>query len=284
MCRDSGKFPIWILWVFHVQGLREISNLDFMHFPFVFLLTLVQSISTHKLCFDRITNNTKAITGLILARGGSKGIPLKNIQRIDGLSLLGIALTAMQQSKIFQTIWVSTDHPLIAEEAAKYNVNVHWRLEKFAADNTTSMESVQEFVKNHPLIENLALIQCTSPFIKPQYLKYAKKRLSWSNCVFAAVRSFKLRWKHNRDSNRIHPINFNLTKRPRRQDWDGELLEAGMFYFTKKKLLQQQIFQDDKCTIVEIAQEHSMEIDKPFDLEMARFIERMKNSVLNLIN
>lgn len=125
-------------------------------------------------------------------------------------------------------------------------VNVHWRLEKYAADNTTSMESVQEFIKNHPLIENLGLIQCTSPFIKPHYLKLAKKRLPWSNCVFAAVRSFKLRWKHDRDSNRIQPINFNLTKRPRRQDWDGELLEAGMFYFTKRKLLEQQTFQDDK--------------------------------------
>lgn len=79
----------------------------------------VQSKRIHNSCFDKITNNTKAITGLILARGGSKGIPLKNIQRIDGVSLLGIALTALQQSKIFQTIWVSTDHPLIAEEAER---------------------------------------------------------------------------------------------------------------------------------------------------------------------
>lgn len=78
-----------------------------------------QCTKGHKFCFDSITNNTKAITGLILARGGSKGIPLKNIQRIDGVSLLGIALTALQQSNIFQTIWVSTDHPLIAEEAER---------------------------------------------------------------------------------------------------------------------------------------------------------------------
>lgn len=92
----------------------------FVHVKLVVLLLMsVQSKSNHKLCFDSITNNTKAITGLILARGGSKGIPLKNIQRIDGVSLLGIALTALQQSKIFQTIWVSTDHPLIAEEAER---------------------------------------------------------------------------------------------------------------------------------------------------------------------
>lgn len=93
----------------------------FVHLKLVVLLLLIsaQSIKSHKFCFDSITNNTKAITGLILARGGSKGIPLKNIQRIDGVTLLGIALTALQQSKIFQSIWVSTDHPLIAEEAER---------------------------------------------------------------------------------------------------------------------------------------------------------------------
>lgn len=59
------------------------------------------------------------MTALILARGGSKGIRLKNIQRIDKVSLLGLSLTALQEAKKFQSIWVSTDHPLIAEEAEK---------------------------------------------------------------------------------------------------------------------------------------------------------------------
>lgn len=72
-----------------------------------------------KVCYDRISNSSKAITALILARGGSKGIKLKNIQRIDGVSLLGISLTALQQVKGFDSIWVSTDHEEIADEAEK---------------------------------------------------------------------------------------------------------------------------------------------------------------------
>jgi len=87
----------------------------------IFVLTWLISSPCFGLevCSDGITNSSKAVTALILARGGSKGIKLKNIQRIDGVSLLGISLTALQQAKLFDTIWVSTDHDEIAEEAAR---------------------------------------------------------------------------------------------------------------------------------------------------------------------
>lgn len=74
--------------------------------------------SSH-VCHDEITNSSSALTALILARGGSKGIKLKNVQRIDGISLLGLSLTALQDARKFETIWVSTDHEVIADEAEK---------------------------------------------------------------------------------------------------------------------------------------------------------------------
>lgn len=91
-------------------------------FAFLFLTLLHVSLfccDESKVCYDKISNSSKAITALILARGGSKGIKLKNIQRIDGISLLGISLTALQEVKRFSSIWVSTDHEDIAEEAEK---------------------------------------------------------------------------------------------------------------------------------------------------------------------
>lgn len=107
----------------------SVSNMNFDSRKLVFLiLTLVCVTVSKKLevCYDKISNSTRAITALILARGGSKGIKLKNIQRIDGVSLLGISLTAIQEVKRFNSIWVSTDHAAIAEEAEKcklYNFN-----------------------------------------------------------------------------------------------------------------------------------------------------------------
>lgn len=57
--------------------------------------------------------------GLVLARGGSKGIPLKNLQKIGNRTLLDISLTTIKNAKIFDSIWLSTDHDLIAKEALK---------------------------------------------------------------------------------------------------------------------------------------------------------------------
>ncbi len=159
---------------------------------------------------------------------------------------MGFSLTALQEAKKFQTIWVSTDHSAIAKEAERYKVNVHWRSSESATDTATSMAAVQEFLKSHPLVTNLALVQCTSPFIKPKYLVKAIKRIKFYDCVFSVVTSFKLRWMKQKGTKRIIPLNFDIKNRPRRQDWRGELLETGMFYFTRRSLLDQQMFQNEK--------------------------------------
>lgn len=61
------------------------------------------------------------VVALILARGGSKGIPLKNLAMIGGDTLLGRTLKTILNSQIFAHVWVSTDHDRIADEAMKCN-------------------------------------------------------------------------------------------------------------------------------------------------------------------
>lgn len=56
---------------------------------------------------------------LVLARGGSKGIPLKNLATIGTDSLLGRTLKTILSSRTFADVWVSTDHDAIADEAMK---------------------------------------------------------------------------------------------------------------------------------------------------------------------
>lgn len=60
---------------------------------------------------------------LVLARGGSKGIPLKNLAKIGTDTLLGRTLKTIFNSKIFADVWVSTDSTDIASEAIKCGVN-----------------------------------------------------------------------------------------------------------------------------------------------------------------
>ncbi|XP_055676721.1 N-acylneuraminate cytidylyltransferase [Lutzomyia longipalpis] len=205
---------------------------------------------------------------LILARGGSKGIPMKNLAKLNGESILLRALRTIKNSRIFSEIWVSTDNDLIANEAKSLvGVSVHRRPGAVALDTTSSIESVQEFLLHHPSIHSIALIQCTSVFLKETYLIQAHELFQEADCVFSVTRSHKLRWKLI--NGKLIPVNFNLSNRPRRQDWDGDFLEAGMFYFAKRKLLDLGIFQTNSCKFVEIDPEDSLEIDKQADLELA---------------
>lgn len=91
--------------------------------------------------------------------------------------------------------------------------------------------------------------------------------LKTKDCVFSVTKTFKLRWRWDGDN--LKPINFNITHRPRRQDWDGELIETGMFYLASRKLLEQGLFQNENCGVVEIDPIDSIEIDNPIDLLVA---------------
>jgi CMP-N-acetylneuraminic acid synthetase len=55
-----------------------------------------------------------------------------------------------------------------------------------------------------------------------------------------------LRWQRADGDAKFVPINFDHKKRPRRQDWSGEFIEAGMFYFARRLLLDEGLFQNDK--------------------------------------
>lgn len=137
-------------------------------------------------------NVSHSVVALILARGGSKGIPLKNLATVAGISLLGRALRIIHNCRnCFDEVWVSTDNELIALEAQRFNARVHYRSEYSARDEATSIESIQEFLSGHSYVQNVALIQCTSVFIYEQYLESAAKifkRQRHVDCVFSVQR------------------------------------------------------------------------------------------------
>ncbi|XP_060657361.1 N-acylneuraminate cytidylyltransferase A [Drosophila nasuta] len=214
--------------------------------------------------------NDNDLHALILARGGSKGIKDKNMVEIDGLSLLSRTILTIRNSSCFQHIWVSTDDKKIAMEAEKYGARVHIRPPHYARDESSSIEAVMEFLEVHSKVQNFSLFQCTSVFLRENYIQEAVEKFQTHDCVFAVKRIHYLRWKMVDD--KILPVGFNAEARPRRQDWSGDLVEAGMFYFSKRKLAMKGIFQNEKCSVVEIAPEDGLEIDSYRDLTVARSI------------
>ncbi|XP_067127360.1 N-acylneuraminate cytidylyltransferase A [Centruroides vittatus] len=209
--------------------------------------------------------------GLVLARGGSKGIPKKNVRLLSGIPLLVWVLRPMIDCKKFQSIWVSTDDDDIAQIATSWNVQIHYRSKKVAKDTSSSLESVQEFLNYHPEIGIIALIQCTSPCLHPSFLTIAyEMMINFSyDSVFSVMRQHKLQWKEVEFGNSTYPVNFDASHRPRRQDWCGELMESGHFYFSSVDLIKKGLFQGGKCGYVEIPKEMCIEIDSESDWKIA---------------
>ncbi|KAM3964331.1 CMP-sialic acid synthase [Aphomia sociella] len=183
---------------------------------------------------------------LILARGGSKAVRLKNLQIVGGISLLRRTINTAFNAQ-FHRITVSTDHPIIALEAIKSGASIFHRSRITAADWAPSVWGAAEFLAAKPHVTVLVLIQATSPFILASQIRRAVNKLNKPvayDCVFSVTRSFKLRWSSYK--NNVTAINFKVDARPRRQDWSGEFVETGAFYITRRSLIEKGSFQNNK--------------------------------------
>ncbi|GFG30637.1 hypothetical protein Cfor_00014 [Coptotermes formosanus] len=89
------------------------------------------------------------VAALVLARGGSKGIPQKNLAKINGTTLLKRSLMAIHEFGRFSSIWVSTESADIAKEASMSGAEVHWRSPESATDTAPAIVGVQEFCSFH---------------------------------------------------------------------------------------------------------------------------------------
>jgi len=172
---------------------------------------------------------------LIPMRGGSKSIVNKNIKLIAGRPLCAWALEAAVNSDIFDEVIVSTDSDTIAMvvEDLDLGVKVMRRPAELAQD-TTSTEAVMLHIAEHVEFDVMTLIQVTMPLVTDRdfigaYEKFIHDDLD-SLLTGAQVKNFY--WTHTGS-----PINYDPLNRPRRQDFDGVLMENGSFYMTRKEVL-----------------------------------------------
>lgn len=223
----------------------------------------------------RIINkdDRRHIAALILARGGSKGIPLKNIKVLAGVPLIGWVIRAALDSGVFDSVWVSTDDDEIEGVARARGAQVHRRSPEVSQDSPSSLDTIKEFSRQNPGVDVICNIQATSPCLHPHHLKEALDCITKEGCdsVFSVVRRHHFRWKEvkNKGCQCTKPLNLNPVCKPRRQDWSGELCENGSFYFTTKKLIKQGLLQGGKMKYYEMNPEHSVDIDIDIDWPVA---------------
>ncbi|XP_044038855.1 N-acylneuraminate cytidylyltransferase A [Siniperca chuatsi] len=213
------------------------------------------------------------VAALVLARGGSKGIPLKNIKMLAGTPLIGWVLRAAVDSEMFDSVWVSTDHDDIEKVAKSWGAKVHRRSPEVSRDSSTSLETIQEFMRLNPEVDVMCNIQATSPCLHPFHVKEALEMITLQgfDSVFSVVRRHQFRWEEVKKGSAefTKPLNLAPSKRPRRQDWDGELYENGSFYFTTRDLVNEGLLQGGKVAYYEMHPEYSVDIDVDIDWPVA---------------
>ena len=229
---------------------------------------------------------SKHVLGLITARGGSKGIPQKNIRKVAGKPLIAWTIEAAINSKLDRVV-VSTDDQEIAEVSRSWGAEVPFmRPKELAQDDSPHMDVIYHAIQwlsehedYHP--EYILLVQPTTP------LRITKDIDGAINMVIEKVADSVV----SVSKSPIHPY---LTKRInvdgrledfvskpkgylRRQDLPPAYALNGAIYLAHREVLLQKETWYTDCTYAYIMPpERSLDIDTPWDLQLADLILRDK--------
>lgn len=211
----------------------------------------------------------------IPVRGGSKSIPLKNIKEIAGQPLVYWAIDAAVGAPQIDKVYICTDSDDIKVATEKYDnpdvakLEVIGRSPETATDTASTESAMIEFAENYDF-ENIILIQATSPLITYKDLSNAIEKYEENkfDSLLSVVPQKRFIWKFNKDGS-VSPENYDYENRPRRQEFDGFLVENGAFYITsRKRLLDTKCRLSGKIGCQEMSEKSYYEIDERSDWEI----------------
>jgi len=205
----------------------------------------------------------------IPVRGGSKSIPFKNIKVIAGKPLIYWAVKAACECTDIDRVYICTDNDAIASTVSSFpfsKLEVIGRSEESATDTASTEFGMLEFTQTC-IFTNIALIQATSPLITSFDLSNGFKMLAQDgvDSVLSVVEQKRFIWKESPGEFAV-PLNYDFLHRPRRQDFDGLLVENGAFYISSREaLLRSQSRVSGNIKTVRMPPESYIELDEPED-------------------
>lgn len=217
---------------------------------------------------------------IIPARGGSKGVPRKNLRRVGGVPLIGRAVSAALAARTVGAVFVSTDDGEIAEVALRYGAKIVSRPAELAADETSS-EAVLLHALDALSTEGVqpkitVFVQCTAPFVQADDIDGVVEQLERDNAdsAFAAARFHGFLWEGS-SGGEARGVDHSPGERKRRQDLVPRYLEAGSVYAFRTEGFRaagRRFF--GRIALYEIPRERCWEIDDESDLAVADSLAR----------
>ncbi|MEV0975047.1 N-acetylneuraminate synthase family protein [Microtetraspora glauca] len=209
------------------------------------------------------------VLAVVPARGGSVGVPLKNLERVGGVPLVARAVGACLRAGLIDDVVVSTDHEAIATAAREAGARVVERPSELSGAVASSESAVLHALGTLPEEpEVVLLVQCTSAFIDPDDLDAAVGRVldGQADVVFSGMETYEFVW-----TGAGAGVNHDPATRPRRQDREPHYRETGAFYVMRTEGLREhghRFF--GRVAVQPVPARHAVEVDTPEDLEIVR--------------
>ncbi|MCY7296219.1 acylneuraminate cytidylyltransferase family protein [Alteromonas sp. a30] len=187
------------------------------------------------------------IACIIPARGGSKGIPGKNVKTLAGKPLIQWSIEqALNSQRINKGVYVSSDSDAILSVAETCGAIAVKRPDELSSDTASSEAALQhciDVIRSQHDIDLIVFLQCTSPIRQQDDIDNAIATLLASEAdSLLSVLTIKdyFVWQDSANNNEsAHSVNFDFQNRKRRQDLPTQYLENGSIYVFKPDVLAQ---------------------------------------------
>ena len=202
------------------------------------------------------------IFGVIPARGGSKGIPQKNVRQVCGKPLIAWTIEAAQQSVLLDRWVVSTEDPEIARISRRYGAEILNRPPQLATDTTPTLH-VLKHALNHVSADIVVLLQPTSPIRSSGLIDRCIRQFQDTQADSLAT-GFMCKYQE-------YALDNNL----RRQDRAGFFYDDGNIYVLRASMVSAGEQFGEKIERVLLDREQNIEVDDFFELWLAeKVLER----------
>jgi CMP-N-acetylneuraminic acid synthetase len=219
----------------------------------------------------------KSIMAVIPARGGSKGLPGKNIRPLCGKPLIAWSIENAQRSRYLDEVLVSTDDPKIADVARRYGAAVPFlRPEELASDAAKTFDAVRHALdfyreKLDRQFDLVVLLEPTSPLREDDDVDLMLEKLLRHWEQFDSIVSVGVVHEHpaimkRLSGDQIEPFHLATGEATRRQDLAPAYFPYGVAYIVKtSNLMAEQTFYTQRCTYHVIQRHQTYEIDDLYD-------------------
>ncbi len=219
---------------------------------------------------------------IIPARGGSKGIPHKNIRLLGGKPLIAYSIEVARGAAGVDDVYVSTDDGAIADVSLACGAKVIDRPVELAGDTASSEAALRHALDMLEVdgvdVDLLVFLQCTSPLRTHADIECAISclRTEGADSLLSVVPSHKFLWEMR--AGVAVSTNYDYRNRPRRQDMIPQYAENGSIYIFKPWVLRELGNRlGGKVSLYVMREDQNLDIDTEDDWKFAEYTLLCKN-------